>query len=233
MEYDIYLTEKSGGLEMRIPWLPEKIAFQSGGTRFASYDILDLGQVQQVNGATIRKYKWSATLPGEGHKDLPFLRGSWQDPRKYQEVWSRWQSTGEPLRLLIPNTPINHDVQLADYSVDYAGAFGDYQYTVTFSDYRQVRVASTSPSAGTAAPEASRPAAPQQKTYTIRDGDTLWGIAARADVFGSGAQWEKLYQANKKVLDDEAARRGLGQGMGSRWIFSGTVLVIPGQGGGA
>ena len=35
--------------------------------------------------------------------------------------------------------------------------------------------------------------------------------------------------ANKKVLDDEAARRGMGNEMGERWIFTGTKITIPAE----
>lgn len=35
-------------------------------------------------------------------------------------------------------------------------------------------------------------------TYTVVKGDTLWGIAQR--LYGSGAQWTKLYANNKSVV---------------------------------
>lgn len=223
MEYDIYITEKSGGREMRIPWLPDKISFRSGGTRFASYDILDMGEVRRVNGANVKTVSWSSVLPGDGQKGLPFLRGNWQDPMKYQGIWSCWRVYGTALRLLIPNTPINMDVLLEDYTVDYAGAYGSYQYTIKFCLWREISVTSTK--AAVPKKEASRPASAQPNTYTVQAGDTLWGIAVRS--YGSGIQWTKIYQANKAVLDAEAARRGKGQGMGSRWLFPGTVITIP------
>lgn len=232
MEYDIYICEQDKSRQMRVPWLPEKIAFRSGGARFAEYNILDLGQVRLVNGEKLGSFQWSSILPGQGHADLPFLRGSWQDPKKYQELWASWLRKGTPLQLLIPNTPIHHEVLLADYSVTYAGAYGDYQYSIEFCDRREITVISTQekskPSSTAAKP---RPTAPKASTYTIRPGDTLWGIAARPDVYGSGTRWPELYRLNKAVLDGEAARRGLGSGMGSRYIFSGTIITLPGGGG--
>lgn len=225
MEYDIWITEKESGREMRIPWLPEHMGFQSGGARFASYDILDWGEVRKVNGRNVGAFKWESWLPGPLHTDLPFLRGSWQEPRRYQEIWSSWRVNGTPLRLLIPNTPINHDVQLADYQVEYEGAFGDYKYSIEFCDFKDIVITSTSTQKTNASTESKRPAAPAPQTYTIKDGDTLWGIAER--FLGDGMKYQAVYTANKKVLDDEAARRGMGQGMGSRWIFTGTTISIP------
>lgn len=232
MKYDIYISEQDKSRQMRIPWLPEKIAFRSGGARFAEYDILSLGQVRLIYGQKLGSVQWSSTLPGQAHADLPFLRGSWQDPKKYQELWASWLKKGTPLRLLIPNTPINFDVLLADYSVTYAGAFGDYQYSIELCDRREITVTSTQEKNKTSSTAAKpRPTAPKAATYTIRPGDTLWAIAARPDVYGSGTRWPELYQLNKTVLDNEAARRGLGSGMGSRYIFSGTIITLPGGGG--
>ena len=73
-------------------------------------------------------------------------------------------------------------------------------------------------------PEAIKP---KGKEYTIQDGDTLWGIAQR--FLGDGMKYHQVYVANKKVLDDEAARRGMGNEMGERWIFTGTKITIPAE----
>lgn len=223
MEYDIFITEREGGREMQIPWLPDKISFKPNGARFVTYDILDLGEVKQVSGKKIGGFSWKCFLPGSAHSDLPFLRGTWRPPDWYQGIWSQWRVKGTHLRLLIPNTPINHNVLLADYTADYSGAYGDYEYSIEFCDDRDIAITSRTETKP-AVPAQTRPAAPTPKTYTIKDGDTLWGIAQRD--YKNGLQWPKIYNANKKVLDDEAERRGYGR-TGDHWIFSGTTITIP------
>jgi LysM domain-containing protein len=36
--------------------------------------------------------------------------------------------------------------------------------------------------------------------YTVRPGDSLWRIAAREDVYGRGAGWKRLYEANQNRI---------------------------------
>lgn len=67
--------------------------------------------------------------------------------------------------------------------------------------------------------EAAKPVAPEtkppvassaEKTYTVKAGDTLWGVAAQE--MGNGNQWQKIYDANK---------------LKSRSLTAGQTLVIP------
>ena len=45
-------------------------------------------------------------------------------------------------------------------------------------------------------------AAPQQNSYTVQPGDTLWGIAAAH--YGDGVQWQRIYEANRGIVSDPA-----------------------------
>lgn len=38
--------------------------------------------------------------------------------------------------------------------------------------------------------------------YTVRSGDSLWRIAARGDVYGRGARWSRLFEANRDRIRD-------------------------------
>ncbi|HEU5312055.1 MAG TPA: LysM peptidoglycan-binding domain-containing protein [Candidatus Eisenbacteria bacterium] len=38
--------------------------------------------------------------------------------------------------------------------------------------------------------------------YTVRSGDSLWRIAARGGVYGRGARWTRLYEANRDRIPD-------------------------------
>lgn len=51
-----------------------------------------------------------------------------------------------------------------------------------------------------AKPVANQPAA-EVLTYTVKDGDSLWGIAK--DAYGKGTEWEQIYKANRDVMKNE------------------------------
>lgn len=51
-----------------------------------------------------------------------------------------------------------------------------------------------------ATPSTPTPAAPAYTEYVVKPGDTLSGIAQA--LYGKSAQWRKIYEANKGVIDD-------------------------------
>lgn len=55
--------------------------------------------------------------------------------------------------------------------------------------------------------------APTTKTYTVKKGDTLWAISAK--YYGSGAQYNKIYNANTDKISNP------------NLIYPGQVLTIP------
>lgn len=223
MEIDIYIKESEGSRELRIPWLPDKVKCISNGTRMASYEILDVGEVNVPSGSNLTGFAWTSVFPGEGHKDLPFLRGSWQDPKKIQTLLSEWREYGTPLRIIMTGTPINHDVYLEDYDMVYESGYGDYNYDISFKRRRKIKikykkVAVTRKSSGSASGGSGQ-------TYTVKKGDTLWGIAQR--FYGSGAKYGTIYNANQSVIEATAKRYGKSSSSGGHWIYPGTSLVIP------
>ncbi len=238
---DIFITEMNRQLitgvndprQIMIPWLPEEIHFASNESRFASYDILDLGEVKIPAGANIHGYSWEGILPGEGRKNSPLQRGKWQDPKKIQSIWSFWRENGTPLRLLIIGTPVNHDVYLEDYEVTYSGAFGDYEYEISFIEARDIAIsknplASTSVAGDLGLTEGKPVQRPETQSgvaaYTSVRGDTLWMIAER--FLGNGSKWPEIYNSNQQAIETAAKKNGYPSSDYGQRLVPGTALEI-------
>lgn len=229
MNTDIYITATDGSGEIQIPWLPEEIEFNANSKLMASYSILDAGEVRLPSGRNLRGFGWSSVFPGEGHSDLPFLRTEWQDPKTYQGILSRWLQEGTPLRLLITGTPVNHDVYLESYRVNYSGGHGDYYYSVSFIEKRDIIIKGTKTAeSGTtiiaSTTKNATSASPTSNTYTIKSGDTLWSIAKKE--LGDGKKYSTLYSLNKTIIEETANKRGYKGSDGGHWIFPGTVIKL-------
>lgn len=224
MQTDIYIKEKTGGRELRIPWLPNKVKCASNGTRMITYEILDVGEVKVPSGSNLSKFSWESYFPGEGHKNLPFLRGTWKDPKDIQTLLSEWRANGTPLRILVTGTPINHDVYLEDYNVVYESGYGDYKYDIVFEQKRDIKIVSSKVQTQNKT-TSSATASSSNETYSIKKGDTLWAIAQKK--LGSGAKYKSIYNLNKTIIEQTAKKYGKKSSDGGHWIYPGTRITIP------
>ena len=188
------------------------------------YDILDVGPVNVPSGSNLGKFSWESYLPGEGHKDLPFLRGEWQEPKKIQTILSEWRDYGTPLSIIVTGTPINHDVYLVDFNAAYESGYGDYKYDIEFERRRDIKIVSTQV-ATTTTTTTSTTTPSTKKTHTVQKGDTLWAIARK--YYGNGSKYTSIYNENKTIIEQTAKKYGNKSSNGGNLIYPGTVLTIP------
>lgn len=220
MQVDIYIRERDGTREIRIPWLPEKIRYKSGGVIMATYEILDRGDVAVPTGSGLAGFSWESVFPGENRKVSSLQRGTWQAPQVYHNILNDWKQKGTPLHILVTGYPFNMDVLLEDYEGDAAGGFGDMEYTLSFIEDRDITVSTIKKI--TTKRQSNQTSG---RTYTIVKGDTLWDISQR--FYGTGTKWETIYNANKDIIESTAKRYGFSSSNKGWWIFPGVKLTIP------
>lgn len=228
MQVDIYISERSGSREIRIPWLPETIQYGIGEAIFASYDIMSKGTVSIPTGSELGEYSWEGIFPGEFQQDSEMQRGTWRAPKEYQDILNDWKVQGTPLRLMVTGYPINKDVHLQKFTAEATGAFGGLDYEVAFLEDRDITI-SSSAQASTQAPKRAETQS-GATSYIVKKGDTLWTIAQR--FYGTGTKWQALYQANKDIIESTAKKQWKAAGknrdsQNGHWIFPGTKISIP------
>ena len=231
MQVDIYITETEGSKEIQIPWLPDSVQFETSEARVVKYEVLDLGEVIVPSGNNLEGFSWESYLPGAGHKDLPFLRGSWTEPKNIENTLTKWKKEGTKLRLMMTGSPVNHDVYLIDFVPVYFGGAGDVSYSIKFSARRdpvitsqKVAASSNSSSSNSNNSSSNSTRKTNPETYTVQKGDTLWGIAQK--YLGGGKNYTQLYSLNKTIIEETAKKYGKKSSNGGHWIYPGTRLAL-------
>ena len=224
MNVDIYIREKNGTKKIRVPWLPTSVSLESGGATVATYDILDKGTVEVPTASGLAKIKWESQFPGKNRTDTSLMRGPWNTPESYHRLFEKWLREGTALNVLITSYPVNLDVYLSNYTCTPGGGFGDIEYTVEFTELRVLQLKSTIKEKTDQNATNKREEATYD-TYTVKKGDTLWGIAKRT--LGSGSLWEKIYDANSTIIESTAKAHGKKSSSRGHWIYPGTKLQIP------
>jgi len=212
---DFYLTAPDGG-RIHFPVNPERITCTTGN-RTVSFDVISLGEISLPRGRVPTRFSFEGFFPGEARRNDPKVK-SWRSPKELAGILSLWRNEGTKLRLLVTETPINHDVYFdgdRSFEHEWYGGHGDCQYKIQLVEARELVVMAEDPVlvATSSAPQ-PRPASSPPKTYTVKRGDTLWGIAKR--FLGDGSRWKEIYNANVNVI-----------GKNPNLIYPGQVLRIP------
>ena len=149
------------------------------------------GAVNIWGGRGLREVKLTTFLPAEGS---PFYTG--QEPETALAMLKRWQDSGDPVRLIISGSDINDAFLIEDVSETLAEGDRDVGLTLTLREYKF-----KSALAALAGGGASSAAAPKRtdervtpRTYTVKQGDTLWDIACR--FYGDGTRWRAIAAKN-------------------------------------
>lgn len=224
---DIYLTDLETNSRFRFPMLPETISVYASAS-FYTYQIMNLGEVKLPLGENLKSFSWDGKFPGKARQKKPFLK-EWSDPKEIQCKFDYYRANKRKLRLLITETPVNLNVYISSFKINYSGGYGDYDYSIQLVQAKDLKIPvsknlSASSVSNTAASSVSSPArtsGPSPMSYTVKKGDCLWAIAEK--YLGSGSKYNQLYEANKDVIREWAAKYHSSE---KYIIYAGQVLTI-------
>lgn len=176
--------------------------------------LLNMGSVNLKGNRDLVTATLSSFFPG---KRSPFYRHAKMTPKRYKEKLQNWKDGKETVRLIITDMGVNLAMLIDKFECTVREGTDDLEYSIELSEYRELNVPAVSMTTKVRADTGLKDRPSEQtaaKTYTVVSGDSLWKIAKR--LYGDGAQYTKIYEANKGVI-----------GGNPNLIYPGQVYTIP------
>lgn len=206
-----FWIKKQNGKNLRLPVPPEEFNLNES-VNIENENINNLGQVGLYGGNNLQKIELASFFPKKYHPYCQYK--NIKKPYDCVKFIKEAKETGEPVRLLITGTNINKQFLIESFDYGEKDGTGDVYYTINFVEYKSIEIPKVK-KASTSSNKNSRPSktTSKNKKYTVKKGDTLWGIARK--FYGKGSLYTKIYNANKSKIKNPNR------------IYPGQVIIIP------
>lgn len=221
MSYAVFFQQ--GNTVIRLPTNPEKIEKTSTQAN-EKYEVFGAGQIAVPTHLELAEYSLKEIEFPHTASHYVETAGAFQGPDYYENLFNSWRAGSQPIRFIARNgitADINTLVLIEECNPsESAGEEGDKYFDFKLLEYRDFGFKSVVVSSNATKATAKATTVPKvtknpkaQKTYTVKSGDTLWGIAKR--FYGNGAKYPTIYNANKSKIKNP------------NLIYPGQVLTIP------
>lgn len=198
----------------RLPVTPGKLTTKVKGKN-KTYDLVDGGEYNVLHGVGLSEFEFDMLLPMQDGYPFAFYPSGFELPDMYLRRLGKIASEKKPVafdivrvrygtagRAMTAKLLYNQSlrVSLESYTIKEDAAVGeDITVSVKLKAYTNygTKIVRILGDGGTAVVETAREtsnAPPSPKTYTVKDGDTLWGIAKYYT--GDGARYTEIKAAN-------------------------------------
>lgn len=220
MSYAVFFQQ--GSTVVRLPTNPEKIEKTSTQAN-EKYEVFRVGQIAVPTHLELAEYSLKEIEFPHAASHYVETSGSFKGPDYYEHLFNTWRAGKTPVRFIARNgitADINTLVLIEECNLsETAGEEGDKYFDFQLLEYRDFGFKSVVVSSA-AKPVAKAAVVPKntknpkaQKTYTVKRGDTLWGIAKQ--FYGNGAKYPSIFNANRGKIKNP------------NLIYPGQVLIVP------
>lgn len=213
--YQMWITGNAEQEKLQIPVLPEKFTV-SIGSKNSSVDVVGLGEITIKQSRPAYQFSFSSFFPPTNFPGIENVALS--APQSCVNRIEGWIDGDKPVHVIITGVGVNAYCTIEKFThYEQGGDVGTIYYDLSLKEYREVTIRQVTVAGSTATVEKTETRVDNTttpKTYTVKKGDCLWNIAK--SLYGSGADYSKIYAANKGTI-----------GGNPNLIYPGQVLTIP------
>ena len=216
-KYEIWITHNAESDKMQLPVLPETLQITNGSNN-GKVDIIGLGEVVVMRSRPALRISFSSFFPAAKFPGLQVENIT--KPLTLIEKINAWKESRKPVHFIVTSCGVDLYAAIENFTYSEVGGDpGTYQYSIELKEYREIQVRQVNvdieKKTATVNNEETRvDNTVQPQTYTVVSGDCLWNIAKR--IYGNGADYTKIYEANKEII-----------GGNPNLIYPGQVFTIP------
>ncbi len=186
-------------------------------------EVVDIGEVTLMGKRKLTAISIDSIFPASHYSWVSVSNP--RDPDYYVDYLLGRFKRSKPVRLVITGDGVDINLRC---SIERfvpsrrAGETEDCYYSLSLMEYRAPSIRRlASPTPKTAVLGAVTSTASTAKTYTVRVGDSLWGIAHSQ--LGNGNRYPEIYALNKALMD----AKNNAAGTPKYTIYGGQVLTLP------
>lgn len=216
-KYQMWLTYNAEKEKIQLPVLPEEFSVTNGSNN-ESVNVVGLGEIIIMQSRPALQFSWNCFFPAT---EFPGIQvGRITKPLSLIQKINKWKASKKPVHLIVTACGVDLYATIEDFKYSEVGGDpGTYQYSITMKEYREIKVRQVKvniPKQKATVKKKKKRVnnTVQPKTYKVKSGDCLWNIAKK--FYGNGAQYTKIYNANRGVI-----------GGNPNLIYPGQVLTIP------
>ena len=232
-KYEMWLNYDNDGQTFMFPQLPEKIKAAYKG-KTTSIQIDRLGETLHKGKRDALTLSFSSVFPSNYGSYCACTPGNFKDPDECAAWIRSLMDADNPAHFKLVGSPMDLDgyFVVTSFTPDETGGdVGSINYTIELKEFIIATVSKVK--VGKKGKKKTKKTSSGKKrvnnkastkSYTVKEGDTLWDIAIR--FYGSGSERTKLYSANKGVLDKAAKDHGQTDSNNGNLIYAGTRISI-------